>query len=82
MTTYQSVYEDIPDLEAWSRDGRNFYAGRSYFRMVAEGYGNPYKVKDFGREKAVKLYIPHVLPKMSQSMRFIIRSANEVMCLV
>ena len=48
---------DIPDLKAWISDGRNVYAGRSHFRMAAEGYGNPYKVKNFGREKAVELYV-------------------------
>ena len=72
---------DIPDLEAWSRDGRNVYAGRSHFRMVAEGYGNSYKVKDFGRKRAVELYVLNVLPKLSQSMRSRVQSANEVMCL-
>ena len=72
---------DIPDLESWSRDGRNVYAGRSHFRMGAEGYGNPYKVKDFGRKRAVELYVLNVLPKLSQSMRSRIQSANEVMCL-
>ena len=59
---------DIPDLEAWRSDGRNVNAGRSHFRMATEGYGNPYKVKDFSRDKSVEPYVLHVLPKLSQSM--------------
>ena len=71
---------DISDLEAWRSDGRNVYAGRSHFRIVAEGYGYPYKVKDFGRKRAVELYVLNVLPKLSQSMQSRIQSANKVMC--
>ena len=66
------------DKNEWLANPRNLYCGRANAVMDDEGFGNPYKVNTYGREKAIEMYKRNVHITPTQLMK--LKNAKQWGC--
>ena len=71
---------EIGDLHAWRTEDTNIYVGRHHPILGTAGYGNPYRVAEFGRREAIRLYTENTLPQLSPFQLRRIAQAHELAC--
>ena len=71
---------DIPDWNEWLRDSSNLYCGRSNAVLGDNGFGNNFRVSDYGRDQAIVLYKQQQLPLISDAQLNILRSKKQLAC--
>lgn len=74
--------QDIANPEAWQQDAANVYAGRGNATFTSKGLGNVYKVKDFGRQLAIRNFELYQLPRIVADHEMVesLRNARTVAC--
>lgn len=58
------------NIHEWMKDANNIYIGRSchYVGVNASIWANPYSVKKYGRDEALRLYRIHVEGKLKDRL--------------
>ena len=63
----------------WAATAGNLYCGRPFPELPGE-LGNPFKVSQYERELAIKLYIQLALPNVTEVQKQKVRAASFVGC--
>ena len=67
------------DRESWANTPGNLYCGRSTPTIQGE-FGNPYTVREYGREMAIDLYKKLALPNITHEQKQKVKAASFVGC--
>ena len=69
----------MPNKAAWALAPGNLYCGRATAGLVGE-FGNPFSVREHGRERAIELYKKLTLPNITEKQKQKVRAASRVGC--
>ena len=71
--------QGVPDLAAWANTHGNLYCGRATSSLAGE-FGNPFTVRQYGREMAIDLYEKLALPNITDEQKQKVKAASFVGC--
>ena len=69
----------MPNKAAWALAPGNLYCGPATAGLVGE-FGNPFSVREHGRERAIELYKKFTLPNITDKQKQKVRAASRVGC--
>ena len=71
---------DVDDWSSWEQHPDNIYCGRYNPSLANHGFGNPYSVRTYGRQLAVKLYVENIVPTITNDQLSILRKKRVFGC--
>ena len=70
----------INDWEKWIANPQNLYVGRYHPILGNNGFGNPFKVAKYGRQRAVEMYETLCVPNFTDNQLSFLRGKQVFGC--